>query len=158
MAIKINGVQAADGSQYVTQTDGLGNTVTSASAAVGYPTTATSGATALNGNSGNVAAATATATLAGAAAKTTYISGLLVTGGGATAGSIVNGTITGLAGGTSTFTVPVATGVTVGNFPLFVDYNPPLPASTTNTAIVVSVPSLGAGNTNSTVQAWGYQI
>lgn len=158
MAIKSSGFQAPDGSNYVTQTDGAGNTVTSASAAVGYPTAAASTATVLNSSSGNVAAASAVATLAGSVSKTTYISGVLVTGAGATAGSVVSGTITGLLGGTQTFTVPVATGVTIGNTPIFIDYNPPLPASAANTSIVVTVPSLGAGNTNSTVSAWGYSL
>jgi hypothetical protein len=33
-----------------------------------------------------------------------------------------------------------------------------IPASATNTAIVVTLPALGAGNTNATVIAWGYRL
>lgn len=151
-----NASQAPDGSNYVTLTDGAGNLASAASSGFASPTSA--GATVVSSSSGNVAAAAATATLAAAVGKTTYIVGAIVTGSGATAGSVVNGTITGLLGGTMTFSVPVSTGVTAGNQPIYFDFYPALPASTTNTAIVVSVPSLGAGNTNSAVSAWGYQL
>src|SRR5262249_31577165 len=52
--------------------------------------------TAVANSSGNVAAATATATLPAAAGKTTWIEGFDVTAAGATAASIVQMTITGL--------------------------------------------------------------
>lgn len=152
MALKQqSGLQAPDGSEYVTLTDGLGNLT-------GLSGLTPSGSTIVASSSGNVAAATATATLAGVAGKTTYLSGYLITNGGATVGAIVNGTITGLLGGTQTFNVTAATGITLGNTPISVSLNPPLPASAANTPIVVSVPSLGAGNTNSAVSAWGYQL
>jgi hypothetical protein len=32
-----------------------------------------------------------------------------------------------------------------------------MPSSTVNTAVVVTLPSLGTGNTTATVNAWGYQ-
>lgn len=142
---------APDGSQYVVLSDGSGNLS-------GITGLNPSGATVVASSSGNVAAATATATLAGAVGKTTYISGFLVSGAGATAGSVINGTVVGLLGGTQTFTIAVPTGAILGITPLFIDYNPPLPASAVNTAIVVSTPSFGAGSTNATVSAWGYQI
>lgn len=148
-----DGLLAPDSSTYVTITDGAGNL-----AGPGYPTTQASGAVGLQANSGNVAAAVATATLAGAAGVTTYLSGFAFTYAGATAASVVTGTITGLLGGTQSFTVPVPTGATSGGIPIVIDYNPPIPASATNTSIVVSVPSLGAGNTNATVSAWGYRV
>ena len=109
-------------------------------------------------SSGNVAAATATATLAAVAGKTTYITGFSITGAGATAASVVNPTITGLLGGTQTYTLAVTAGATLANTPLNVFFDPAIPASAVNTAIVVSCPSLGAGNTNNTVNAWGYQL
>lgn len=148
------GTQAPDGSMYVTLVDG--NTNLAGITSAGYPSN--TAATVVTAASGNVAAGVASATLPAAAGKTTYLSGYLVTGGGATLGSLVNGTITGLLGGTHTFNIPVNAGVLLGNTPLFVDYNPPVPASAVNTAVVVSVPSLGAGNTNSAVSAWGYQL
>lgn len=159
MAIKQTiGGTAPDGSQYVTLTDGASTLTVSNATASGYPTAAASGVTALQSSSGNVAAATASATLAGAASKTTYLAGWSFSAGGATVGSIVNGTITGLLGGTQTFTVAVPTGATIGCGSLDQNYNPALPASAVNTPIVVSIPSLGAGNTNSTMSAWGYQV
>jgi hypothetical protein len=157
MALKqtLNSLHAPDGSYYVTLTDGAGNLGgTAAGSAFSTPPT---GVTVLHSSSGNVAAAVATATLTGAAAVTTYISGLSITGSGATAGSVVTGTVTGLTGGTMSITVPVVTGVTAGNTPIQIYFDPPLAASAANTNIVVSVPSLGAGNTNSTVSAWGYR-
>lgn len=112
----------------------------------------------ITASSGNVAAAIATATLPAVAGKTTYISGLAITGAGATAASVVSPTVTGLAGGTMTFTLPVVAGATLGNNPIIIDFDPDMPSSAVNTAIVLTCPSLGAGNTNSTVSLWGYQI
>lgn len=116
-----------------------------------------SGAIPITASSGNVAAAVATATLAGAVGLTTYITGFEVTGAGATAPLVVNVTVTGTVSGTLTYTYTAATGATVPNQPLIVQFAPPIPASATNTAIVVSCPSLGAGNTNNTVVAHGYR-
>lgn len=109
-------------------------------------------------SSGNVANAAAVATLAAAAGKTTYISGFEITGGGATAASLVTATVVGLLGGTASYTIGVVAGATAPNSPLVVEFNPPIPASAPNTAIVVTVPALGAGSTNSTVVAHGYQF
>lgn len=113
-------------------------------------------------SSGNVAAGTATATLPAAAGKVTYIEGFSLTGGGATGASIVTGTITGLptAVGTLSFNVNVlagATGPLNAQGGLAVNFATPIPASAANTTIVVSFPTLGAGNTNSCVTAWGFQ-
>ena len=116
-----------------------------------------SGAVPLTASSGNVAAAVATATLAGAAGVTTYFTGFEVTGAGATAPLVVNVTVVGTISGTLTYTYTAATGATVPNQPLIVTFFPPIPASAANTAIVVSCPSLGAGNTNNTVVAHGYR-
>lgn len=114
--------------------------------------------TALSSASGNVANASAVATLAGAAGATTYVSGLLISGAGATAASVVTATVTGLIGGTMSITVAVPAGAAVGIAPIYVDFNPPLPASAVNTSIVLTLPALGAGNTNASVSAWGYRI
>lgn len=116
------------------------------------------GATALSSSSGNVAAASAVATLAGAAAQTTYLSGLIISGAGATAASVVTATVTGLIGGTMSITVPVPAGATLGVTPIFIEFNPSIPASAANTSIVLTLPSLGAGNTNASVSAWGYRV
>jgi hypothetical protein len=122
-----------------------------------YPA-AGGGTTSLQASSGNVANASAVATLAAAAGKTNYLSNVIIAGAGATAASVVLATITGLLGGTVTIPVAVPAGVTTGIAPLVLNFNPPLPASAANTAIVVTLPALGAGNTNAAVTAAGYQL
>lgn len=119
-----------------------------------------SATTHITASSGVVAAAAAVATLAAAAAKTTYISGFQCMGLGAVAAATVEVTITGLLGGTLTYLVSVPAGATVAvsPFPLDVTFNPPLPASAVNTAIVVTMPSLGVGNTKAVTNAQGYQL
>lgn len=131
------------------------NTAGSAgSGTTGYP----SGATPVTASSGNVAAATATATLPAAAGKTTYLTGFEFTGSGATAASVVTLTVTGtISGTTPTFIVSVPAGVTVGVTPLVVEFPSPIPGSAVNQAVAVTIPSLGAGNTNAAVVAHGFQ-
>lgn len=114
--------------------------------------------TALAASSGNVANASAVATLAGAAALTTYISGFEITGGGATAASLVTAVVSGLLGGSLSYTFAVPAGATLGASALVVPFFPPLPASAVNTAIVVTLPALGAGNTNAAVSAHGFRV
>jgi hypothetical protein len=77
---------------------------------------------------------------------------------GATAAGGVTATITGLLGGTKSFVVPVPAGVTVGAqiINLFTG-GPPIPASAVNTAITLSVPALGAGNTTTYCSLYGYR-
>lgn len=111
----------------------------------------------VNGTSGNVAAATATATLLATLGRVTHISGFYVTGGGATAGSIITVTVTGVKDGPFSYSFAVPTGAAVGAATLDVYFDPPIPATGPNTAIVVSAPSFGAGNTNACVVANGFQ-
>lgn len=122
-----------------------------------YSGSAPGNAPIVNG-SGNVAAAAANSTIAAASGKTSYLTGFDVVGAGATAGSVILVTVTGLSGGTLTFPFTVPTGATVGATPLSVRFPFPLPASAPNTAIVVNVPSFGAGNTNAASIAYGYQL
>lgn len=117
------------------------------------------GATSVVATSGPVAAATAAATLAAATGKTTYISGFTATGSGATAASNVHLTISGLIGPvTLDYEYTVVAGVALGSPTINVQFNPPIPASAVNTAIVVTLPSLGSGNTNASVCAYGFQL
>lgn len=111
--------------------------------------------TQISASSGNVANANAVATLPAVANKTNYLSGVSLTGAGATAAGVVEATIDGLVGGTMTFTMAVPAGVTAGLPALNLSFNPPLPAAAPNTAIVVTLPALGAGNTNAAAVAWG---
>lgn len=138
-----------DGQRGDLQLDTMGNVLVGS-----YP----AGATVLSASSSNVANASAAATLAGAASKTTYITGFTVTAGGATAAALVDVTVTGLTGGTATFTFAAPAGATVGATPLVVMLPRPIPASATNTSIVVTLPALGAGNTKATVNAFGFRI
>lgn len=112
--------------------------------------------TPLIAKSGNVANASAAATLTGTASTTVYITGFEVTGSGATAGLPVTVTVAGLLGGTIQYTYDFAVGALVGNTPLIVAFNPPLPASAINTAIVVTCPASGTGGTNNTTVAHGF--
>jgi hypothetical protein len=103
------------------------------------------------------AAAANNVTLPGVAGATTFITGFEITGDGATAGSIIAVTVTGILGGTKTYFVTIPTGAGVAIAPLIVEFVRPIPASGLNTAIVVNVPSFGVGNTNAAVTAHGFQ-
>jgi hypothetical protein len=115
------------------------------------------GGTAVGASSGNVANASAAATLAAAAGVTNYLTGFTITFAGATAASVVTATVTGLLGGTQSFTIAVPAGATVGGVPFSCDLAIPHPASAVNTAIVLTLPALGAGNTNACVNIRGFQ-
>lgn len=116
------------------------------------------GATAITAGSGNVANASAAATMAATASVTNYIAGFSVTGAGATAGVPVIVTVAGIMQATRSFIYTFATGATVGNEPLNVIFDPPIPATAANTAITVTCPAGGAGNTHNAVVAWGFRL
>lgn len=120
----------------------------------GYPEDATP----LHTGSGVVANAAATATLAAVASQTNYLTGFEITAGGATAAAIVTATITGLLGGTRSYIFGVPAGAAVIANPLVVQFAKPIPASAANTAIVLNVPALGAGNLACTAIAHGFII
>lgn len=116
------------------------------------------GVTPLIAGSGNVANASAAATLTPTATTTAHISGFEVTGAGSTGALVVTVTVAGLLGGTRHYTYTFPAGATVACAPLLVKFDPPLPASAVNTAIVVTCPAGGAGNTNNTVVAHGFYV
>lgn len=107
-------------------------------------------------SSGNVANATAAATLAAQSGKTNYLTGIEITGAGATASSVVAATVTGLLGGTRTLIVAVPAGVTTGIAPIVEQFNKALKGAAANTAITLTLPALGAGNTNAAVSLQGF--
>ncbi len=109
-------------------------------------------ATATGGNASNAA------TLPGVAGKTTYITGFQVTASGATAGLDATVTVAGVISGTMNYTFTFPAGVLVAATPLIVNFARPVPASAVNTAIVVTLPAGGAGNTNASVSAQGLQL
>lgn len=106
--------------------------------------------------SASVAAAAMTPTLAAPGAGLfNYVTGLAITGGGATAGSIINATLTGLAGGTKTYSLAIPTGAILG-VQLIIEFDAPLKAAGANSAVTLNVPSFGAGNTNASATLEGY--
>ena len=108
----------------------------------------------ITASSGNVANASAVASLPAVANRTNYITGFEITSTGSTAASIVTVTITGITN-TLSYTYASVAGVSLANQPYFVELPQPVPASAANTAITVTVPALGAGNTNCTVNVHG---
>lgn len=112
--------------------------------------------TPVNASSGNVANAVAAATMPAVAGKTNYVEGFDLSASGATAGSAVTATLTGVVGGPLSYTFVFPAGVAVAAQPLSRTFNPPLAASAPNTAIVISLPAGGSGNTNSTSNINGF--
>lgn len=95
--------------------------------------------------------------------RTGYIAGFSFSGTNATAAQ--NGTVavTNLAANTGAqlfFSYPtIAGGTTIAPpAPLTVTFNPALPCSAMNTAIIVSGPALGTGAAACSINAWGYLI
>jgi hypothetical protein len=124
----------------------------------GLPTQAdTAGAHAAQNGSGSVAAATATATLPAVPGKTNYLTGVIISGLGSTAGGAANLTITGILGGTLTIPIGIPAGIVV---PVYYELNfaTPLEATGPNVAIAASTPTWGGGNTNASVSATGYTL
>lgn len=104
------------------------------------------------------AAAALSASIGGTASKRTYLSGLTLTGLGATSATSVLVTTTGLETAQLKYQVQIPAGVTASIVPLNVQFNPPLRASADATAIVVTVESFGTGNTNATVCVTGFEV
>ena len=99
------------------------------------------------------------ASLAATAGKTQYIEGFDITGGGATAASVIEGSLAGVVGGPLKYEIPILAGVTGpmnAQGGVFVRFPEPLPATGQNVAITLTVPSFGAGNTNASVVVYGF--
>lgn len=112
------------------------------------------GATPLTISATGTTAAT-TATLAGAASKTTYLCGFSITT-SATAAVVVAPTVTGVISGTLTFSQYVPAN-TAGVSELSKQFDKCIPASATNTAIAVVSGAASTGGVTA-VNAWGYQL
>ena len=115
-------------------------------------------ATPVHASSGNVSNAIASCTLPGVAGKTNFLTGIDITAGGATSGSVVAASITGLQGGTRNYSFTVPSGVNLGALPLLLPFWPPLTASAPGVAIVVSLPALGIGNQSANVNSQGFTL
>ena len=147
-------------SNQTTWTDDAGG-IFNANATTPLPVSANpvpAGATAVGASQTGAATPLSGTLAAGGAAKRTYISGLVVTGAGATAGSVITVTLTNTVGGTMNFKVVVPAGAGTSITPLVVNFIPPVPAGALNQGIAVTVPSFGAGNTDAAFSAWGYNV
>ena len=106
----------------------------------------------------SITAQALTVTIAAAGGQTmNYVCGFALTGGGATAAQLSLVTLTGVNGGTQNYTWGSVTGVALNSPPLIVTFTPCQPASAPNTALVLSVPTLGAGNVSVGATLWGYR-
>lgn len=114
--------------------------------------------TPLNATSGNVTAAVAAASLPADANQFNYLTGFEITGCGATGASVVDVTLSGLAGGISMiFKLVVPAGATTAHAGLSKRFDPPLKGNAKNTAITISCPSLGAGNLHNVAHIFGFK-
>lgn len=112
--------------------------------------------TGLIGSATGAAAAIAPA-IAAIGGTWNYLTGILVTGAGATAASVITVTVTGCVGGTLSFNIAVPAGAAVGITPLLLMFPRPIPATGPNLAITLNVPSFGAGNTNVAAVIFGFR-
>jgi len=112
----------------------------------------------VNASSGDVANATAAASLPAVANTTNVLTGVEVTAGGATAGVCVVFTISGLAVGNMSYDFCAPTGAAVGAAPLILQFPNPLMATGSNVAITASLPALGTGALHAAVSIHGYQV
>lgn len=104
-------------------------------------------------NAGN---AILTASLAAEVGKTNFLAGVYVDVPGATAGSIIDVTVTNTIGGTIHIPYGVATGAAIDGPLKLLTFSPPIPGSAPNTIMTITVPAAGAGNTQQSCGIWGF--
>jgi len=86
--------------------------------------------------------------------QTIWISGISITGAGATAAGSVTATLVGTIFGTLSFVVGVPT-LGSGAVSLVIPFYPPVPVILGNVA-TLNVPSFGAGSTGQSAAIWGF--
>lgn len=151
-AVLLPALALAQSPPRVTPDDGVGNVLGTA-AGTALAISPVPGATQVVGAGTGTTAAT-TATLAGAAGKTTFICGFTITA-GATAAANGAATVATLIGAV-TFTYNQAVGTATAPVKTTETFSPCVPANATNTAITVTSAAAGtAGVTD--VNAWGFQ-
>ena len=107
--------------------------------------------------SGNVANAVAAASITPTSLQRAYTTGFEVTGLGATSAATILATLSNLIGSvTFTYIIQVPAGVTTAISALSVHFDQPIPAASVGTAITISVPAFGSGNTNVCVNLEGF--
>lgn len=120
--------------------------------------TALTGQAFINVSSSGGAQANTVTLPAGGVGVTTWVTGFEVTGMGATAQATLDVTLGGVSGAPLHYVLLVPAGVTTEVDGLTVELAAPgIPANAANTAITLTVPSFGAGNTNAAATIHGYQ-
>lgn len=114
--------------------------------------------TPITATSGNIVNNVAVATLAGTSGKTTYITGFQCTSSGATAGLVGDIAVANTISGSLFYVVAFPASTTTLATPIIVDFGHGVPASAANTAITVTMPAAGSGNTDEVCNAEGYQL
>lgn len=109
-------------------------------------------------SSGNMANSPGTAVVSAVANKLSFITGFSVGSGGATAASLLDVTVSDGSTFTLHFPYAIPAGVTLAAPLLVVTFPVPIPAGAKQTAITVTCPAAGAGNTLAAVNAFGFQI
>jgi hypothetical protein len=112
--------------------------------------------TPIEGQSGDVAAASAVATLTGTALKRTYLDKVIISSNGATAGTCVAVAVTGADVGTVNWDYCAPAGATVPAPVQIISFPEQDIVASSGGNIVVTVPSLGTGNLHAAVTALGH--
>ncbi len=107
-------------------------------------------------NDGVGAAGVVNIPLAPTGGRTAWVEGFRVGGLGATAASVVNVVLSGLATGSMTFRINIPAGVAVALPDLIINFPHAIPG-VPGVNIVLTIPNFGAGNTSEYGTIWGFQ-
>ena len=122
------------------------------------PVAQTPASTALASNGATGVASAIAPAIGGAAGTTVWVTGIQITGLGATGGSTIIATLTGVLGGTISIPVVIPAGATTAITPVTMQFPGGLQASAAGQAITLNVPSFGAGNTNAEASLEGFIV
>ena len=112
--------------------------------------------TLINQSSANAAAAN-NLSFGAVVGVTNYCTGFAVTGGGATAASVINIQVTGSTTTNLQYQLAIPAGAAVGVQSLIVNFTRPISATGPNVALGLTVPSFGAGNTAAAAALYGFR-
>lgn len=118
----------------------------------GYP----SGATPVTQTGSNGTGSASSASLPAVSGQFTYLCGFTVTNNGATTPIDTVVTAGQFVGSGANFQYNMAVAAVGTNTSLTVNFSPCVRPATTNVGVTVSAPAPGSGNTNNTVNVWGY--
>lgn len=148
-----NTVKDGSGTAYTPLVDSSGRLLPGAPAGNGAPAAATMLSEGAVGTTGALAV-----TFAAVALKTNYVSGIQITGLGATSAALITVTLVGLLGGTRTWYIACPEGATLQMAPLIVPFPIPIPASAVNTALVLNTSAPGSGGGGIAANMQGYVL